>query len=297
MYKSNHNRKVPNMRGFITALILLIATTTVFAENHYTLYGYRIGQRISVVQESLGKPVETQKFDDGFESTVYRVNDTFVIFETSPDEKELVYAIQISGDANPAFCGLAGVNLGDPEEKILKTFGKPDDIRDAVDEITNKTIPDTIYLSYDESANFSFETVKGKVSSIKLSAKKNPVAGAEPPVDRFISLCGAKDYYGIIETLAPDFYISKEKEYHQIKGSALDMLMKDPLYKSVFFDKNTGIAAVTKKDRIGGSLRLFSDSKYKTGQVIQIKKGKNKFEIVFVQGFEGWIVWEINFLE
>ena len=285
------------MRGFLTTMILLCAVTSGFAENHYTLYGYKIGQNMSVVRDSLGKPFKTEKFDDGFESTIYRVNDTFVIFETTPAAPELVYAIQISGDSNKKDLGLAGINLGDPETKILKTLGKPDDMRDAIDEITKKTVPDTKYISYDDSANFSFETVKGKVSSIKLSAKNNPVVGNEPPVDRFISLCASKDYYGIIEMLAPDFYISKGKTYHQTKGSFLDMLMKNPVYKSVFFDTKTGIASITDKDRIGGSLRLFSDSKYKTGRVIQIKKGKSKFEIVFVQGFEGWIVWEINYLE
>ena len=285
------------MRGFFAIMILLCAITSGFAENHYTLYGYKIGQEMSVVRDSLGEPFKTEKFDDGFESTIYRVNDIFVIFETSPATRELVYAIQISGNSNLKDLGLAGINLGDPEEKILKTLGKPDDRRDAVDEVTNKTIPDTIYLSYDDSANFSFETVKGKVSSIKLSAKKNPVTDAAPPVDRFISMCASKDYYAIIEMLAPDVYISKDGTYHQVKGSFFNTLTNDPLYKSVFFDKNTGIASITKKDRIGGSLRLFSDSKYKTGQVIQIKKGKARFEIVFVEGFEGWIVWEINVLE
>lgn len=285
------------MRGILATLMLLFMTTAVFAQNHYTLYGYKIGQQISVVRESLGKPVETQKFDDGFESIVYRRGNTFIIFEISPDARELVYAIQISGDSNPVACGLAGVDLGDPEKKITNTFGKADDSRDSIDEVTRKTIPDTVYLSYDASANFSFETVKGRVSSIKLSAKKNPAAVTEPPVDRFISLCGSKDYYGIIEMLAPDFYISKGKTYHQTKGSFLDMLIKNPVYKSVFFDKSSGIASVTAKDKIGGSLRLFGDSKYKTGRVIQIEKGKSRFEIVFVQGFEGWIIWEINFLE
>jgi hypothetical protein len=283
------------MRLFLSFIISLFVFTNLSAEDRYVLYGFKIGQKIESAKTKFGEPFKTEKFDDGFTSLVYKLNNSYIVFEINPSAPDLIWGIQSSGTSNPENCGLMGVNLGDPVSKIEKVFGKPDEKKPAIDEITKEEIPGTDFYSYNTSSNFSLETEKGKVSSIKINAEKPKESKDAAPFESLIDMCKKKDYYGLAEMLAPDMYISKDRSFNQINCSMLDSLTKDELFKTLFFDKTKGIASINKNTKQTRAMRIFqSGDKYPLGDVIKIDTPSLKYEIVFVKGFEGWVIWEIN---
>jgi hypothetical protein len=285
------------MKRVTLVILFLFPSFSIFAEDLFVLDGYKIGQLISVVTKNLKEAVEIHKFNDGFISYAFKRKDHYLIFETDPSNKDAIWSIQIQGKSNPEFCGLNGINLGDDESKIVKAFGNPDKKTKAVDSVSKKEVPDTVFYAYDSAGNYSFEVSKNKVTSIKIlftSPKKEPGA---PSLVRFSKMCKEKDFYGLAGTFSEDAYISRNGKYHQITSSIVETITNDREYQEILFDGKFGIANLEKNDIKEGALRVFSNGeKFPTGYVFKVEKNSVIYEIVFVQSFEGWVIWEINYL-
>ena len=287
------------MKRLTLAICFLVVTTfPVFAEDLFVLDGYKIGQLLSVAEKKLGDPYKVNKFEDGFISYAYKRKDHYLIFETDPSNADAIWSIQIEGASNADYCGLRGINLGDDETKLVKAFGNPDKKTKATDSVTKEEIPDTLFYTYDSKGNYSFEITKKKVSSIKVLFNSPNQNNAMPSLLNFSKLCKAKDFYGIAESFSEDAYISKDEKYYPIDSSLIETITNDKAYQEILFINPFSIANLEKKDIKDGALRVFSNGeKFPSARVFTVEKNSVKYEVVFVESYEGWVIWEINYLE
>jgi hypothetical protein len=140
------------------------------------LYGIKPGTEMREVRAAYGEPDIHVQLDDGWLIFAYQFEGHNLILETAPDDPEYIRAVQIEGFGNPPGKGLLDVDLGDSVDVALKAFGEPVERRPATDEITGKPVPNTTFVKY---TGASFETVDGKITSIKTLFDARPAAPAK----------------------------------------------------------------------------------------------------------------------
>ena len=278
-------------------IIFTTAAIPASAKNHFTLYGLKIGQHILIANALLGKPSSTETDDAGYITRFYQLNNLLVVIESRPNATNQVWSIQITGTQNPENKGFAGINLGDSKEKMISLFGQPDKEEKVTDPAMFDRWPDLMYYSYYDKYNFSFQISQNKVVSIKTIMTPDKSVEDLPDINKIIAAAKYKDYYALGEILEYDMYISRDAEYYKVEKSVYEMLSGNTFYNELFFNAPFSISKLESKDIKKKVMRPFTDSEYSKGYVFLIEKNKIQYELVFVKSFEGWVLWEVNFLE
>lgn len=276
-------------RFTIAALVFVLGTGMAVARHLHVLGGFRIGQQISIAVKELGTPYKVVPFADGFRSHVFVGKGHYVIFQTNPQQPDLIWSIQLTGLSNQAECGLAGVNLGDGKDKITATFGQPDEMRHAVDEFTKKKLETVMYYSYTQSRNFSLEVKDNKVSSIKVQyAGPSPEPGAVVSALQLAEMASGKNYYGLCSLMSADFSVILKNRTYTLDTAPLTALQKNPVYQTVFFDKQRGLPALRDAARPAASVNLTSPDTFDA--FFRYMLHGRKFELCFAKNHEGYVL-------
>jgi len=265
-----------------------------YAEKKFVLYGYKIGQNIASVQKELGNPYKIHKFPDGFIAYIYKHKNHYLILETDNTNPNVIWSIQIEGSENPAEFGLDGLSLGDSSNKVILIFGKPDSIKNSIDEITKKVMKDIVYYSYLTKGNFSIEINKNKVSSIKLQFN-GPIQSNPKDIyvlDRFLESVKSKKYYQIASYLSPDFELHWNNKTYKPNASLINFIKTNKNVNEIFFNNKNGITSLNSKNIDKEVLTL--DGKGSKGNlrgfIFKIIQDNVKYEFILFQSFEGWII-------
>lgn len=271
---------------FQVVILLIIAgfTSSVFAENIYTLSGFKIGQNMTSVKNELGNPFKVHKFDDGYVAYIYQLQNYNVIFETNPSRPDLIYAIQIEGKSNPDKMGLGNLNLGDKESKIMELFGKPDLIENAKDEITGEIIPNIKYYDYYNKLNFSIEANSAKVSSIKIIMKPEINLKEKPDYDAFLIDLSKRN---IEKYISAFFELHIDNKSYALSKSMFSVLNNEKVFNEAFYGKTYGIVNIKNSDKYDSALRV---GDHGMGYVFKITKNGFKYELYFVKSYDGWVL-------
>lgn len=280
-------------RCTIAVLVLVLGAGMAAARNLHVLCGFRIGQHISVVTRELGTPYKVVPFADGFKSHVFVGKKHYVVFQTNPLRPDRIWSIQLTGLSNRAHCGLAGVNLGDDKDRILAAFGRPDDVRHAVDEITKKQLDNIVYYSYTQSRNFSFEVKDNRVSSIKV--QDAPPAYGPDAVVTVLNLTEAADkrnYYWLCSVMSAAFRIIVGNKEYRLETSPLAALQENPEYARLFFDKLQGLPALRGAARPSASINLTSPDTFDA--FFRYTVHGKRFELCFAKNHEGYVLKHIK---
>lgn len=260
------------------------------ARHYFVLGGFKLGQKISDVKAGFPKMKLMHTYPDGVKVFGFMNGKIQVLLETEPKNPDFVWSIQISGDANEKHYGLGETNLGLPEKELLARFGTPLDKKDGVNEILKK--PYTAYQYFGNDSNFSFEVIDGRLMSIKILPTAPPKVDL-PNWKEFLSALREKNYYRVAELTDTDCVLLDGETKVPITGALIDMFTKNAVYKKLLFESKTGLASLSEKDLKGGVMRVFDGGR--TGMVT-FAHGKVNKEIVFIRGFTGFGLWELNVL-
>ena len=276
------------MRLTILLTFLLCSVLPLSARHYYVLGGFKIGQKLSDVKAGFPKMKKLHQYPDGVEVFGFMNGEVQVLLETHPRLPELVWSIQISGNANPAHYGLDNTNLGLPVSELIRRFGKPQDMKEGFHEILKK--PFKAYHYYSDESNFSFEAIDDKVNSIKILLNAEPKADL-PDWGAFLTAVREKNYYRVAEMTDPDCILELNGKKAPIQGALVEVLQKNAIYAKLLFDTKTGLASLKDSDLKDGVMRMFDSGR--SGMVV-FAHGNVKKEIVFIRGLTGFGLWELN---
>lgn len=273
---------------FSYLFILLVFCLPIFGRQYFVLGGFKIGQKIADIKSAFPKLKLVHTYPDKVQVFGLKLKDYQVLLETHPSNPALVWTIQISGDSNPEFYGLDTLNLGTAMAEVISAFGQPLSQKEGMHEILEK--PFKSYHYYSENANYSFESVDEKLNSIKIMFNAPPVDMHGSPAE-LIAALKAKNYYRAAELIDVDCVLEANKKQVGIKGSIIEIIRKDPVFKKLLLDPKTGLVSLEVGDITGPILRVFDDGK--TANVYSVG-GTVKKEIVFIRGHTGYGLWELN---
>lgn len=251
------------------------------------LYGYKIGQTLQNVRAELGKEDSIHKFPDGHKAYIYRRSDHVVVFQVDPGQPDRIWSIMVQGIANPADRGLDGVDLGMKESEVLARLGPPDSKRTARDGLTGKEAPGIFYWNYFDSSNFSLEFADGKLRSIKNIYRPETTFPPEPDLAKWVERLKQKNFARVCNALRVDaVFVLNGKSFSPI-GSCLEFVRKEGPVRSVLFGPG-GLGAGKVQDCRQVSLRVLAEGG--AGPVIHCTINKQRYELLFVRSFEGWVL-------
>ncbi|TGM72404.1 hypothetical protein EHR01_14170 [Leptospira mtsangambouensis] len=277
----------------ILLFLILILNQNLFAtDKFYVLYGIKLGQKMAIASEMLGKPFKSEKFPDGFRYEAFKINDHIVIVEANNTRPDLIWGIQIQGNSNPANLGINGLNLSDNDSKIIELFGKPDEIRDSIDELTGKKMPGIQFYSYDKTSNFSIETTNHKVSSIKITFSGYNLSDENYEIKEFIDILKSKDLYKISSNISSDFILKSEKEFNIQKSIVETLNSKNEISDLLLYSQN-GLTSITEKS-ILEKIPIKNKENTVIAYYFRVMIENKNVHIFFLRSFEGWILKEIN---
>lgn len=279
-----------NIKFIFTLITLLIFSFATYADNFYTLYGIKIGQKISTVKQSFGKPDKVIRFEDGWKAYAYFRKGHNVIFEANQSRPDLVISIQVEGNKNPKGMGVDYINLGSNAKKIIKKLGKPSKRQASKDLFTKKVVPNTFINFYGN--NLSFEEKNNKITSIKINFDAVRNYSTAPDFDAFLKNIKSKSYYKVAESLSTSMTLKGKKA---IKMPIISQVTGKSALNTFLFGKD-GLISITSKDIADVNLRIISADREKhtlgsTGSVFKFKNKKIK-ELYFVKSFEGWVLYD-----
>jgi len=271
-----------SVAGF-ALLLTLACIRPALANDYFTLYGYKIGQSISMVQRVQGKPALVHRFDDGWTAYSYRFHGYNVHFETLPSQPDTIISIQIEGDTNPEYRGLGRVNRGDSAQSALQTLGPPAADKTADDLVTGEAVANTRVLSYN---GFSLEERDGKVSSIKIVYAHPRPAASTPDYPRFFRALADKDYYRLAEMIS--FTVERDGT-PLVTTSMVDGLQYGALHNVLYDAQDQPTVSETQmRDEV---LRVVPG--HGAGHVARFRDSPIH-ELVFTRTFEGLVLTEIQ---
>jgi tetratricopeptide (TPR) repeat protein len=147
-------RKITILVGII---LFFFPYLSAHSEDISSFNGLTLGDDKSSFISKLGEPNQKQQHGDT-EVYIYYSMDKTGYFVVGVDNENKIYKLQSTGDKPFNNEDLKGVELGDSENKLFKTFGEPSESK-YQDEKWGTS------HKYDD-CNYSFETNKGKVISI-----------------------------------------------------------------------------------------------------------------------------------
>lgn len=208
------------------------------------LYGFRLGQYKTVVTNELGQPNQTQVLDDSTVMDFYYISkdsSTYVGFQYLPAKPKEIYAIQLSG--NKADREFYGINLGDNEREVTKTFGKPDTV--VAQDFHDKGAATWRY----DVSNLSILIADNKIESIRIWDDYEQKNFIQPTITELLNIIKTNDKIKIAEILSPGLEIyycgnvitwknSFYKDINIEKASALDFITNEQFGLVTLSDKN-----------------------------------------------------------
>ncbi|TGM37863.1 hypothetical protein [Leptospira biflexa] len=284
----------PN-NSILSFLIFFIIPFSLFGESKlFMMYGIKLGQKRSLVSEIYGKPFKSHTFEDGYSYDAFKLDEHILVVESENKRPDLVWAIQIQGNKNPKHFGLNDINLGDEVQKVISTFGKPDEIRSAYDEQTKEELKQIQYYSYDTSRNFSIEVQNQKVTSIKLSFKGTAVVSDSLEIPSTFKILQGNDLYQISQLLDQNFVLKeKDKKEYKIVGNPITFLSSKNEITNRFFHQPNSLANLNPKEIIE-SLDLKNEKQFIFGKYLKFKIGEETIHLFFLKSYEGWTLKEMN---
>ncbi|MBL0955784.1 MAG: hypothetical protein IBJ01_13525 [Leptospira sp.] len=286
------------MKSKITLPLLFVFVLfplSIFGESKlFMMYGIKLGQKRNLVSDLYGKPFKSHTFEDGYSYDAYKLDEHILVVESENKRPDLVWAIQIQGNKNPKFYGLNEINLGDPIEKVVSVFGKPDEIRKAFDEETKEELSTIQYYSYDRSRNFSIEVQNQKVSSIKLTFKGSANVSETLDINETFRILKDKNIYQIAQLLDQNFLLKeKDKKEFKISGNPIQTLSsKNEISNRILFLQNSLINL--NPIEISENLDLRNNEQYIFGKYLKLKSGEEIIHLFFLKTYEGWTLREVN---
>ena len=203
-----HKFKTTQRMKYITiTFLLLFNLLEVSGQTTITdLNGFRIGQYRETPTNEFGKPIQKDKYKDGFEYEVFIIKpDTslYMVFEYAADHTDIIWSIQISGNNKTTDIGFMGLKLGLDKKEVERVLGKPNKKED-IGEYGEK-------WSFDKT-NFTVEISKsGKLSSVKITdnySGNTPDVSKLPKFDYIVKLLSSKSNADIASIFRPriEFY-------------------------------------------------------------------------------------------
>jgi len=288
-------KKTTTMKNImITFLLLLLTLFEVSGQTAVTdLNGFRIGQYRETATNEFGKPIQKDKYEDGFEYEVFIIKpDTslYMVFEYSAAHTDVIWSIQISGNNTTADIGFKGLKLGLDKKEVERVLGKPDKKED-IGEYGEK-------WSYDKT-NYTAEISKsGKLSSIKITdnySSKTPDVSKLPKFDNIVKLLSSKNNADIVSILAPGIEIYYKDQTIFFGKSLKSEIETD--YSKIFqtireISKGLNKINTSDENAYEENMRMALGQNIK--HVIKIKTGHTIKEIVFEYINGQYLIWEIN---
>jgi hypothetical protein len=167
--------------------------------NQFQLNGFWLQQYKKAVTTTLGKPFRVNETANSTWEAYALSNRSYMVFEFLKDKPDLIYSIQITGDAC-AMIPFFGLKLGDDKFQLFETLGKPDKIQ----RIEARKVD--LYEYKDK--NFSFEiNDQGKICSLRITGYRElfkDVAADFSYWNAFKKAILNKDFKGLADFFRPD---------------------------------------------------------------------------------------------
>ena len=299
----------------VSGIFLLFFAATAVAQStsppsQLELNGIFLGQFKQVPERLFGRPLRTEKFEDGWTYRAYALNkDTgvYMAFKFSKDFPEEIYSLQIAGppddleatvgESAPPF---VGIRLGDSREKLLSVFGKPSKIEPESD------WPVELW-SYD-GRNYSFEVNKqGRLSSIQIMGYDGfPGEPKDFPTDltelkKCLSSAAAirlEDHSSgcLADWIAPGIEIEVAGRSIYVKRP-LRTELSDPNSEVMkkLVGKSGSLVSILENEKPEQDPKMRLSTVQSFGAVTEFPKSKTLKEIVFHFISGKWRLWEVSF--
>ena len=285
----NKLREIRVIRLLVCVVAVVYSSLLMASENEIELNGFRLQQFVSVVEPVLGPSFRTMDVGD-FVANAYQIDDNaYMVISYNKKHPNNISTLQLTGTTNKArpFRGLV---LGDAEEKVVRTLGKPD-------KTTKIDSPNVTKYTY-EDRNYSVELdEQGRLYSIQIAttlglmSEYSKESSAWP---EFKAAVMSKDYERILEMLRPDVEMYKSGRTLSINTRYNDF-RKAPdkdFIDALIGDKGSVLQEISKLEP-EQELRLVLN--YGIGRVFKFRSGKILNEIVFFPYNGKYRVYEVAF--
>lgn len=289
-----HKFKLTMKKTTVTIFLLLLTLLKVSGQTAVTeLNGFRIGQYRETATNEFGKPVQHDKYEDGFEYEAFVINaDTslYMVFEYAAGHTDIIWSIQISGSNTTTNIGFKGLKLGLDKKEVERVLGKPDK-KDDMGEYGEK-------WSYDKT-NYSVEISKsGKLSSVKITdnySSNTPDVNKLPKFANVIKLLTSKNNADIASLLAPGIEIYY-KDQILFFGKSLKTEIRTDNSKifQTIREISKGLDKINTSDENSYEENMRMTLGQNIKHVVKIKTGHIVKEIVFEYINGQYLIWEIN---
>ena len=270
-------------------LLVLFSPVALANETVVDLNGFRLQQIFHVAKNVYGDPFTTVGNETQIGKAFRVGEEAYMIFSYHAKYENSIAAMQLTGvlPDTPVFLGLS---LGDPEAKVLKVLGNPDEIK----EISEPRVKE---LKYNDR-NYSVELdSSGRLYSIRVFTTKKIISDIESETDtwaEFSTAIKSMNFSEVEKLLRPDVEIYKDGRTLSIKGRYSDF-QKAPDQNIVdsLFSESGSVLSEVKMFNPDKELRVILD--FGVGEVYKFKTSKVLREIVFFPFNGKYRVYEIAF--
>lgn len=273
----------------VSLFVMLISCPLYARANQFQLNGFWLHQYKTAITATLGKPIRAGETATSTWEAYALSGKSYMVFEFLKDKLNLIYSIQIAGDASEMI-PFMGLKLGDDKSELFATLGKPDKIKRIEGRKVN--------LYEYKNKNFSFEiNDQGKICSVRITEYPELFKRAAGDLSYWKDFKKAilnKDFKGLSEFFRPDaeIYINDEvldidKPFHSFfshsAGKFYNALLKgeDSVFNELQGVEPQAELRITLNSGVGHVYKFY------TGQILQ--------EIVFFPYAGTYRVYEIKF--
>jgi hypothetical protein len=278
---------------FLLASQLSYAQTT---DGEVELAGFVLGQYRRTVHAQLGVPIEKRITDEGWVYEFHKLKpDTsvYALFKYPKWDTTRIYSIQVTGDSFDEMHAFRGIKLGDPKDKVHKTFG--------ASSRTEIVEDPPLIIEYYDHKNYSFDINKdnGKLYGIQIYGRileQKPKAAA-PSLAPFKNAVLSKNEDSLISHVAPDVEFYKDGKVITYKTSARKEF-KNPnseLVKHLIGDAGSLYYVFQTENAADVSEQRIYNKQNDVTTVYKFPSSKVLDEIVFTPHAGEWKVYEVRF--
>lgn len=275
----------------ISALMLIC--TNMYGQNAITdLYGFRIGQYRETTENELGYPLVQDVFEDGYEYQIHLLkpdSSMYIVFEFAPNQKDLIWSIQVSGSEENGKVGLNELRIGDSKEIVEKVFGKA----------TSVSSSGEIELWSYENLNCNFEfLIEGGLFSVKIFdnfSSQIPDIKALPNFKEITTALQSKKNSDLSKMLSPGIEIYHNNQTLFFSRSINTEIDTD--FSGVFAklrQLSVGLNKINPKDEAQYEENMRIRQGKNPMHVVKIKKGHTITELVFEYYNGQYLLWEVH---
>lgn len=281
------------MKFITTIFVIILALGEVCGQTVVMdLNGFRIGQFRETVSNEFGKPIQQDKYKDGFEYEVFNIKpDTsvYMVFEYSAERTDVIWSIQISGKDKTADIGFKGLRLGIDKKEVESVLGKPDQKQDLGKHGEKWSF---------ENTNYSIEISReGELSSVKITDNYSgevPDVSKLPKFEDVVKILRSKKNSEIAGVLAPGIEIYYKDQTLFFNKSWKNEIETD--YSKIYdtireLSKELDKINTSDEDSYEENMRMTEEPAVR--HVVKIKTGHVIKEIVFEYINGQYLIWEI----